>query len=430
MGHAQAAGTGSLMGAGVAYPDTAGAGETSLALYVHLPWCVRKCPYCDFNSHQLKSARPDGAYIDALLRDFDAELPLIANRRIDTVFFGGGTPSLFPPEDFGRLLEALRQRIAFASDTEITLEANPGTIERGRFAGYQQAGINRVSLGAQTFNAAALERLGRIHTADDTHRAVEELRMAGIDNFNLDLMYALPEQTLEQAIFDVRSACALGPTHISYYQLTLEPGTVFHARPPALPDDESAWAIQSQCQSLLSAAGYGQYEVSAYAREGFQCRHNLNYWLFGDYLGLGAGAHGKLSLELPAKILRTVKPKQPRDYLDHVANTERVANSDRMGNSNRVATCARVGTSNCVVGERNFIAIADIPFEFMLNALRLNEGFSSRCFEARTGLSEAAFQGPMLESRKRGLVDATPMGWKPTELGRRFLNDLQAAFLA
>ena len=376
-----------------------------LALYVHLPWCVRKCPYCDFNSHQLKSARPDRAYLDALIRDFEAELPLIASRRIDTVFFGGGTPSLFSPDDFAWLLHTIRQRIEFAADAEITLEANPGTVERGRFAGYRDAGINRVSLGAQTFSAAALERLGRIHTSDDTHRAVEELRSAGIVNFNLDLMYALPEQTLDAAIFDVRTACALGPAHISYYQLTLEPGTVFHARPPPLPDDEAAWRIQCECQALLSAAGYRQYEVSAYARDGFQCRHNLNYWLFGDYLGLGAGAHGKLSLALPDRILRTAKPKQPRDFQQ------------------------RVSESSLGIGERNFIAVADLPFEFMLNALRLNEGFSNQCFESRTGLETEVFGAAMQDSAARGLIARSDVGWKPTDLGRRFLNDLQSRFL-
>jgi putative oxygen-independent coproporphyrinogen III oxidase len=376
-----------------------------LALYVHLPWCVRKCPYCDFNSHQLKAARPDRAYLDALIRDFEAELPLVAGRRIDTVFFGGGTPSLFSPDDFAWLLGSMRQRIEFAADAEITLEANPGTVERGRFAGYRDAGINRVSLGAQTFSAAALERLGRIHSSDDTHRAVEELRCAGIGNFNLDLMYALPEQTLEAAIFDVKTACALGPAHISYYQLTLEPGTVFHTRPPPLPDDEAAWRIQCECQALLSAAGYRQYEVSAYARDGFQCRHNLNYWLFGDYLGLGAGAHGKLSLQLPGRILRTAKPKQPRDFQQRVAD------------------------SSVAIGERNFIAVADLPFEFMLNALRLNEGFSRQCFESRTGLETAVFRAAMQDSADRGLIDATAVGWKPTDLGRRFLNDLQSRFL-
>jgi len=381
------------------------AADVPLALYVHLPWCVRKCPYCDFNSHQLKSARPDGLYIDSLLRDFDAELPLIAERRIATVFFGGGTPSLFAPEDFARLLEALRQRICIASDAEITMEANPGTIERGRFAGYAQAGINRVSLGAQTFAPRALERLGRIHSADDTHRAVAELRAAGIDNFNLDLMYALPDQTLDEALFDIRSACALEPTHISYYQLTLEVGTVFHSRPPPLPDDDAAWRMQSEGQALLAAAGYGQYEVSAYARSGFRCRHNLNYWLFGDYVGIGAGAHGKITEQLPGKILRTAKPKQPRDFQE------------------------RVGQSAGAIGERHHVAERGLPFEFMLNALRLNEGFSIRCFEARTGLPAEAFAAAMRDSAAKGLVHATDGGWKPTDLGGRFLNDLQAAFL-
>jgi putative oxygen-independent coproporphyrinogen III oxidase len=385
---------------------TVGAAASSLALYVHMPWCVRKCPYCDFNSHQLKSAEPDAAYIDALLRDFDAELPLVSTRRIDSVFFGGGTPSLFGPEAFDRLLLALRRQIEFADDAEITLEANPGTIERGRFEGYRAAGINRVSLGAQTFSAAALSRLGRIHTADDTHRAVAELNAAGIENFNLDLMYALPEQTLEDAIIDVTTACSLHPTHISYYQLTLEPGTVFHARPPPLPDDEAAWHIQIECQNLLSEAGYRQYEVSAYARDGWQCRHNLNYWQFGDYLGLGAGAHGKLTLDLPAEILRTAKPKQPREYQ------------------------ARIGDSRGAIGERCAIEVADLPFEFMLNALRLNQGFSADLFEARTGLCQDAIASHLSEARTKGLIEETRNGWRPTDLGRRFLNDLQASFLA
>src|ERR1700691_6215171 len=310
-----------------------------LALYVHMPWCVRKCPYCDFNSHQLRSAAPPGSYIDALIHDFDTELPSLAGRKIETVFFGGGTPSLFPPEDFARLLEALRRRIAFADDAEITLEANPGTIERGRFAGYRDAGINRVSLGAQSFAPRALERLGRIHTAEDTHRAVAELRAAGIFNFNLDLMYALPEQELDEALADVRTAIALEPAHISYYQLTLEPGTVFHTRPPPLPDEDSAWAIQTECQQHLAAHGFVQYEVSAYAQAGARCRHNLNYWLFGDYVGVGGGAHGKLTLGMPDRILRTAKPKQPRDYQERLA-----------------ASPAALDPKS---GEREFIAAAD-----------------------------------------------------------------------
>ena len=375
--------------------------KASLALYVHMPWCVRKCPYCDFNSHQLKSAHPDASYIDALIRDFDIEAPRVEDRMIDTVFFGGGTPSLFPPEDFARLLGALRQRIAFAPDVEITLEANPGTIERGRFSGYAAAGINRVSLGAQTFDPRALERLGRIHSAEDTHRAVAELRAAKLDNFNLDLMYALPEQSLQEALNDVSIACSLAPSHISYYQLTLEPGTVFHSRPPPLPDEDAAWQIQCAGQKLLAAAGYLQYEVSAYAREGARCRHNLNYWLFGDYLGIGAGAHGKLSLSKPAQILRTVKPKQPREYQ------------------------AQGG-----VGESTYIAVKDLPFEFMLNALRLNEGFTNDCYQERTGLALQSVGESLSRAKERGLVVERPDGWQPSELGRRFLNDLQASFLA
>jgi putative oxygen-independent coproporphyrinogen III oxidase len=380
--------------------------DASLALYVHMPWCVRKCPYCDFTSHQLKSAQPDASYIDALLRDFDTESPRLAGRRIDTVFFGGGTPSLFSPEEFARLLTALKERIAFAEDAEITLEANPGTIERGRFAGYAQAGINRVSLGAQSFDARALNVLGRIHSADDTHRAVEELRAAKLDNFNLDLMYALPQQTLEEAHEDVRIACSLGPQHISYYQLTLEPGTVFHARPPRLPDEDAAWDMQWAGQKLLAEAGYAQYEVSAYAKEGRRCRHNLNYWLFGDYVGLGAGAHGKLSLGPPMQILRTTKPKQPRDYQDQIRQ------------------------ARGAVGDSAFVAPADLPFEFMLNALRLNDGFSRDGYEERTGLALQMLDEPLARAQRRGLLEECAAGWRPTELGRRFLNDLQASFLA
>jgi putative oxygen-independent coproporphyrinogen III oxidase len=379
--------------------------DLALSLYVHLPWCVRKCPYCDFNSHQLKSAQPDGAYIDALIRDFDTELPLLAERRIDTVFFGGGTPSLFHPEDFERLLQALRQRIHIVGNAEITLEANPGTIERGRFAGYRDAGINRVSLGAQTFAPRALELLGRIHTAEDTHRAVEELREAGLDNFNLDLMYSLPQQTLEEAMADVATACELRPAHISYYQLTLEPGTAFYARPPSLPDEEAAWQIQTEGQRLLAEAGYVQYEVSAYARDGAQCRHNLNYWRFGDYLGLGAGAHGKLSIAVPGRILRTAKPKQPREYQD------------------------RIGNASTAIGERSFIAAPDLPFEFMLNALRLNEGFAIHDFQRRTGLDAGCVEPALARAAGRGLLEPRAEGWRPTALGRRFLNDLQAGFL-
>ncbi len=377
-----------------------------LALYVHMPWCVRKCPYCDFNSHQLKSGRPDTAYIDALIQDFDREHALIAGRPITTVFFGGGTPSLFVPEEIARLLSALRARSEFAADAEITLEANPGTIERGLFSGYRDAGVNRVSLGAQTFAASALQALGRIHGPEDTLRAVDELRSAGLDNFNLDLMYALPQQSLDAAVADIETACELRPRHISHYQLTLEPGTVFHAHPPPLPDEELAWSMQIECQARMGAAGYRQYEVSAYAEDGFACRHNLNYWRFGDYVGIGAGAHGKITIAGTQRVLRTTKPKQPREYQDGLRGGERPS------------------------GGRREVARADLPFEFMLGALRLNEGFSATDYESRTGLSLAELMPALRVAEERNLLERFAAGWRPTELGRRFLNDLQAGFLA
>jgi putative oxygen-independent coproporphyrinogen III oxidase len=416
--------------------------DPSLALYVHMPWCVRKCPYCDFNSHQLKSAAPDASYIDMLIRDFDAELPCLTGRRIDTVFFGGGTPSLFQPEDFSRLLGALRQRIAFGHGVEITMEANPGTIERGRFAGYREAGINRVSLGAQSFAPRALEVLGRIHSAEDTYRAVAELRAAKLDNFNLDLMYALPAQTLEEALRDVEIACALSPSHISYYQLTLEPGTVFHARPPQLPDEDAAWEIQTAGQKLLADAGYVQYEVSAYAREGARCRHNLNYWLFGDYLGIGAGAHGKISFALPQRILRTVKPKQPREYQEQVLRASPGAAAAEAGAEAEGGAKAEAGAAagvtagaggaapQAAIGQSSYIVPKDLPFEFMLNALRLNEGFTVQDYRRQTGLGIESVLAKLAEGERRGLLAQQADAWRPTELGRRFLNDLQASFLA
>ncbi len=380
-----------------------------LALYVHMPWCVRKCPYCDFNSHQLKGEVPDAGYIDTLIADFDRELPHIAARPIETLFFGGGTPSLFAPAEIGRLLRALRQRADFAADAEITLEANPGTIERGLFSAYRDAGINRVSLGAQSFSAAALQALGRIHSPDDTVLAVEELRRAGLENFNLDLMYALPRQTVSEALADITAACALNPAHISHYHLTLEPGTVFHARPPPLPDEDAAWEMQSRGQRALAEAGYAQYEVSAYARAGAHCRHNLNYWSFGDYVGIGAGAHGKISSWLPDRILRTAKPRQPREYQ------------------------AAIARRSDAVGERERVAPPQLPFEFMLNALRLNDGFSTEIFEARTGLSIDCVAQQLARATERGLLEpagaARVPGWLPTVLGRRFLNDLQSGFL-
>lgn len=373
-----------------------------LALYVHLPWCVRKCPYCDFNSHAAPALIPQREYIAALLADLELDLERVGNRGISSIFFGGGTPSLFAPEQIDFFLSEVRTRVPVDADAEVTLEANPGTIERGRFEGYRAAGINRVSLGAQTFNAEQLRLLGRIHSADDVDRAVEELRCAGIDNFNLDLMYALPQQSVEEALSDLRRALALAPVHLSHYQLTLEPGTVFYHRPPPLPDDDVAWEMQVRCQEALALAGYEQYEVSAYARAGHRCRHNVNYWQFGDYLGIGAGAHGKIT-DFTVGITRTVRAKQPRDYLTRSPN-------------------ARLEVSR--------VADIELGFEFMLNALRLKDGFGIEMFEARTGLRWEALRDPVSAAQLRGLLDlSSPGHCRASELGRRFLNELQALFL-
>ncbi len=375
-----------------------------LALYVHLPWCVRKCPYCDFNSHVHKGALPEAEYVAALLADLEADAPSVAGRSVETVFFGGGTPSLFTAESLASFLQGVRARVPLAAGAEITLEANPGTIEHGRFDGYRAAGVNRVSLGAQSFGARQLELLGRIHAAADTGRAVGELAVAGLANFNLDLMYALPEQTLEGALADVETALAFTPPHLSHYQLTLEPGTVFHARPPSLPDEDLAERIQQQTQERLAAAGLRRYEVSAWARPGAECRHNLNYWRFGDYLGIGAGAHGKLTAPDGAAIVRTEKAKQPREYLARAARGE-------------------------ALGTRQPVPAAARPFEFLLNALRLTEGFAAADFEARTALPISVVRPQMAQAQARGLLEAGGAGWRPTELGFRFLNDLQALFL-
>jgi oxygen-independent coproporphyrinogen-3 oxidase len=375
-----------------------------LALYIHLPWCVRKCPYCDFNSHVHKGTLPETAYVEALLADLDGDLPLTGGRRVDTVFLGGGTPSLFAAESIAALFRGISARLELAPDAEITLEANPGTIEHGRFAGYREAGVNRISLGAQSFNARQLAALGRIHAAADTGRAVGELIAAGIANFNLDLMYALPEQTLDSAAHDIASAVALGPPHLSHYQLSLEPGTVFHERPPVLPDEELAAEIQAVSHARLAAAGYRQYEISAWARPGSECRHNLNYWQFGDYLGIGAGAHGKLTDAAAGSISRTVKTKQPREYLER----------------------ARAGAVQRTVAG---VPEPERVFEFMLNALRLPAGFTTDTFEARTGVSLATVAGTLAAACDRGLLAPSNAGWHATALGLRFLNDLQAMFL-
>jgi putative oxygen-independent coproporphyrinogen III oxidase len=372
----------------------------TIAIYVHLPWCVRKCPYCDFNSHVRPDRLPETEYVAALLADLDGDLDLAAGREVASVFLGGGTPSLFGTAAIASLLEGIAARLPFRRDAEITMEANPGTIEHGRFAGYARAGINRVSLGAQSFDAAALAVLGRIHGPGEIPVAVAELVDAGIDNFNLDLMYALPQQTREGALADLESAIALGPAHLSRYQLTLEPGTVFYNRPPPLPDEDLAFAMQEDGDARLAAAGFEQYEVSGYARAGRQCRHNLTYWRFGDYLGIGAGAHGKATVG--DGVIRTEKPRSPRTYL---------------------AAGGRAGAI------RRAVPAAELSFEFMLNALRLTEGFTLEEFERATGLPGASVVPKLGELEARGLVCRRKGRYRASALGFRFLNDVLAAFL-
>jgi len=375
--------------------------QRSLAVYVHLPWCVRKCPYCDFNSHQAPARLPQDAYVEALCRDLACDLPLAGHRAVSSVFFGGGTPSLFEPAAIGRFLTRLREACDVQADVEITLEANPGTIEHGRFEGYAEAGVNRASLGAQSFSACALSALGRIHGPADIEAAVDELRSAGIENFNLDLMYGLPGQAVDAAVADVRRALALRPAHLSHYQLTLEPGTPFFRQPPELPDDDATLEMQTACQALIADAGFGQYEVSAYARPGRSCRHNLSYWHFADYLGLGAGAHGKLTTD--EGVLRTERLRRPREYL------------------------ARGGGSAGTLLRR--VEPADLPFEYALNALRLTAGFELGQFEAATGLPRSVISAPLDSLTDRGLIELDGARVRPTALGLRFLNDVQQAFL-
>jgi putative oxygen-independent coproporphyrinogen III oxidase len=374
--------------------------STQIAVYVHLPWCVRKCPYCDFNSHTAPAAIPEDAYVAALLADLDADLDLAIGREVGSIFLGGGTPSLFGAPAIAALLRGVAERLPLAADVEITMEANPGTVEHGRFEGYAAAGINRVSLGAQSFDGRVLEALGRIHGPDEIGVAVAELGSAGIVNFNLDLMYALPGQTREGARTDLTAAIALGPAHLSHYQLTLEPGTVFFHSPPVLPDDDTALEMQLDCQRLLAANGYAQYEISAYAKPGRQCRHNLNYWRFGDYLGIGAGAHGKATVE--GGVIRTEKVRSPRLYLQ----------SGGRG-----------------AGQRRPVPESELPFEYMLNALRLSEGFTQIDFERATGLAAASVLPTLRKLAGRGLMVEAAGRWRPTEQGFRFLNDLQELFL-
>ena len=372
-----------------------------LALYIHIPWCVKKCPYCDFNSHAAGPVLPEQDYVDALLADLDADLPRVHGRPLGSIFFGGGTPSLFSARALGRLLEGVEQRVAFAADIEITLEANPGTFEQAKFKGYRSLGINRLSIGVQSFQAAKLKALGRIHDGHEAVRAADMARAAGFDNFNLDLMHGLPEQSIEDALFDLRTAIAQGPTHLSWYQLTMEPNTVFWSQPPQLPEDDLLWDIQEAGQALLAAEGYAQYEVSAYARAGHQARHNLNYWSFGDFLGIGAGAHAKLSAP-DGRIVRTWKTRLPKDYLD--------------------------ATKAFQAGERVLDA-GELPFEFLMNVLRLSEGVDAALFEQRTGLPLASLDAARREAEARQLLQRDPTRLVATREGQLFLNDLLQHFL-
>jgi len=375
-----------------------------LALYVHFPWCVRKCPYCDFNSHALREsddAIPEAAYLDALMADLEGALPQVWGRRVHTVFIGGGTPSLLSAGGLDRLLTGIRTLLPLDPLAEITLEANPGTVEAGRFRDYRAAGVNRLSLGIQSFDDAQLARLGRVHDAAQARAAIE-IALAHFERVNLDLMYALPQQTVEAALADVEIALAFGVSHLSCYHLTLEPNTPFHHRPPPLPDADAAADMQDAIEARLAAAGFVHYETSAFARSGEQCRHNLNYWRFGDYLGIGAGAHGKLSSH--EAIVREMRHKSPARYLAAAATRD-------------------------FVHERRIVTARELPFEFMMNALRLTGGFPRALFAAHTGLALAAIEPQLTEARRRGLIEITAEDIRPTERGRHFLNDLLELFL-
>ena len=372
-----------------------------LSLYVHLPWCVRKCPYCDFNSHEARGGLPEDDYVDALVADLESALPSVWGRRVYTVFFGGGTPSLFAARSIERLLAAIRARVPLDANAEITLEANPGTFESEKFRDFRAAGVNRLSIGIQSFSPRHLEALGRIHDGREAHRAVE-IAQAHFENFNLDLMYALPGQTESEAREDAEIAVASGAPHVSAYHLTIEPNTFFARRPPPIPDEDAAAAIQDTVEGTLTGAGYGHYETSAYAKPGRESRHNLNYWRFGDYLGIGAGAHAKVSF--PDRIVREARARTPAEYMRRVAEGTHVV-------------------------ERRELTRAELPFEFMMNALRLAAGFETALFAERTGLPISVAEATLAQAEARGLIQRDALRIRPTERGRRFLNDLLELFL-
>ncbi|MCI0401832.1 MAG: radical SAM family heme chaperone HemW [Gammaproteobacteria bacterium] len=375
-----------------------------LSLYVHLPWCVRKCPYCDFNSHQVRGGIPEDAYVDALISDLDQSLVHVAGRPIISVFIGGGTPSLFRAKALERLLTALRARLSMPYDMEITLEANPGTVEAKRFRGYRALGINRLSLGVQSFDDKKLRQLGRIHSGQEALSAIRIAQNAGFENLNLDLMFGLPGHDEASAINDLKLAIECAPAHLSWYQLTIEPNTVFHRHPPLLPEDDVVWAIQIAGQALLAEHGYRQYEVSAYAASQRSCVHNLNYWQFGDYLGIGAGAHSKITTVQGGQITRFSKRRQPSTYL------------------------ARAGTPDVIDGKR-VLTRDDVVLEFMMNALRLTQGFETALFADHTGFPVSAVAEELRTAKAKKLIEWDEHRIRPTELGKQFLNDLLCLFL-
>ncbi|UCX03956.1 radical SAM family heme chaperone HemW [Shewanella glacialimarina] len=372
-----------------------------LSLYIHIPWCVQKCPYCDFNSHGQNGELPQQEYVDALLADLKNDLSYVQQRPIHTIFIGGGTPSLFDASQIQRLLEGVEAMIPFETDIEITMEANPGTLEHDDFAAYRAAGVTRLSIGVQSFSKEKLNLLGRIHDQDEAKTAAEKAKQANYLSFNLDLMHGLPNQSFDEAMHDIDTAGALMPPHLSWYQLTIEPNTLFHSKPPQLPDDEKLWHIYEQGQERLAALGYEQYEISAYAKPGFQCRHNLNYWKFGDYLGIGCGAHGKITQPDTDSIIRTVKIKHPKGYLaasNYTSETTEVITEDR-------------------------------ALEYLMNRLRLMTPIPKAEFEARTGQSAAVVKEGMVKSINRGLLTETDTHWQLTSKGHMFVNDLLSQFI-
>lgn len=377
-----------------------------LSLYIHIPWCIQKCPYCDFNSHALKTTIPEAQYISALIDDLDTDLARYdmqnESRKLHSIFIGGGTPSLITAPEIKRLLIEVEKRLPFADNIEITMEANPGTVEAGRFIEYREAGVNRISIGVQSFQQEKLEKLGRIHGKDEAIRAARLAHEAGLNSFNLDLMHGLPNQSIDDALSDLKQAIELSPPHLSWYQLTIEPNTVFYYKPPTLPDDDDLWDIFEQGHQILSDAGYVQYEISGYSKVGYQCRHNLNYWRFGDYLGIGCGAHGKLSFA-DGRIVRTTKIKHPRGFLDlmkpYLIDEQEVADHDR-------------------------------PFEFFMNRFRLLEACPKQDFIDKTGLGFESIQETIDWAKEKKYLNETETHWQITELGKLFLNDLLEAFVS